>query len=154
MARMHTRRHGKAKSRKPDLGASTQRYGEDKRKEVEELIGSYFKQGLSPAQIGQVLKDKHNIPYVKPVLGMRLNEYMLKQNMKRPLPADMLDLMRRAVRMRAHIKEHHNDVHNSVRLERVESKIWRLSKYYKQQGKLPKDWKYDPEQAALIIKVA
>ncbi|MEM3211871.1 MAG: 30S ribosomal protein S15 [Candidatus Micrarchaeaceae archaeon] len=154
MARMHTRRHGKAKSRKPEMSTIAQEHDETKRKEVEELISNYFKQGFSPAHIGQLLKDKHGIKYVRPILGMRLNEYMIKNNMQRQLPADLLDLMRRAVRMRAHILRNHKDMHNKVRLVRVESKIWRLSKYYKQEGKLPKDWHYDPEQAALIIKVA
>ncbi|MEM3781871.1 MAG: 30S ribosomal protein S15 [Candidatus Micrarchaeaceae archaeon] len=154
MARMHTRRHGKSKSRKPEASAMTHEHSEEKKKEVEALIGDYFKQGLSPAQIGQVLKDKHGVKYVKPILGMRLSEYMANQSMQRQLPADMLDLMRRAVRMRAHIARNHSDVHNKVRLVRVESKIWRLSKYYKHEGILPKDWHYDPEQAALIIKVA
>ena len=35
---------------------------------------------------------------------------------------------------------------------RVEAKIWRLSNYYKENGQLPSDWKYDPVKVALLIK--
>ncbi len=152
MARMHTRKHGKSKSRKPDLSEASVSVEEARRKEIENLIVTYFKQGMSPAMIGQVLKDKHGIKYVRPILGMRLNQFLEKQNLKRQLPPDLLDLMRKAVNMRDHLASNHKDVHNKVRLVRMESKIWRLSKYYKKEGKLPKDWHYDPEQAALIIK--
>jgi small subunit ribosomal protein S15 len=34
----------------------------------------------------------------------------------------------------------------------TESKIKRLVKYYRRTKKLPKDWRYDPEQAVLIIR--
>jgi small subunit ribosomal protein S15 len=34
----------------------------------------------------------------------------------------------------------------------VESKIHRLVKYYREKGKVPAGWAYDPETAALLIK--
>src|SRR3989338_2145164 len=36
-------------------------------------------------------------------------------------------------------------------LQLTESKIKRLVKYYKANGKLPQNWKYDREQAKLLI---
>ncbi len=150
MARMHTGKHGRSKSRKPP--AEEIKADASRKAEVEELIVKYFKQGLSPAQIGQVLKDKHGVKYVKPIIGMRLNEFLESKGLKRSLPPDLLDLVKKAVNMRDHLAKNHKDVHNKVRLNRVESKIWRLTKYYKRVGKLPKDWAYDPQQAALLIK--
>jgi small subunit ribosomal protein S15 len=41
-----------------------------------------------------------------------------------------------------------------MRLRRTESKIWRLTKYYIRKGSLPQGWRYDPQQAKLIIKRA
>ena len=50
------------------------------------------------------------------------------------------------------LEKNHNDTHNKVRLIRTESKIWRLTKYYKRRGVLPADWAYDPKTAALLVK--
>ncbi len=72
--------------------------------------------------------------------------------MKKILPDDLMSLMRKAVGMHKHLAENHRDVYGKIRLIRVEAKIWRLSKYYRASGKLPADWKYDPAQAALMIK--
>ncbi|MDE1874356.1 MAG: 30S ribosomal protein S15 [Candidatus Micrarchaeota archaeon] len=151
MARLHTRRHGKAKSRKPT--DSEAKAGAD-RQNVEDVIVAYAKQGIRPAMIGLKLKQEHEVGYLKPVLGKRLTVLLKEKGFRSEIPSDMLDLMRKAVNMRRHITANHNDVHNKTRLQRVESKIWRLGKYYRSAGRLPADWKYDPEQAALIIKQA
>ncbi len=57
MARMHTKRKGKSKSRKPVLeaGAKIEGAEEDKEKIVK-LILDYAKQGMPPALIGEKLK--------------------------------------------------------------------------------------------------
>lgn len=151
MARLHTRKHGKSKSRKP---VDSEAKVEADRKKVEEEIVAYAKQGMNKALIGQKMKDEHKVGYLRPVLGKRLSAFLEERDFKSELPADMLDLMRKAVRMRKHLTANHKDTYNNTRLQRVESKIWRLSKYYRGTGRLPSEWKYDPEQAALIIKEA
>jgi len=37
-------------------------------------------------------------------------------------------------------------------MKKIESKIWRLTKYYIRRGQLPAGWRYDPKQAELLIK--
>ena len=37
-------------------------------------------------------------------------------------------------------------------LELTESKIRRLAKFYKREGALPVDFKYDPDKAKLLVK--
>jgi small subunit ribosomal protein S15 len=153
MARMHTGKHGKSKSRKPDVEigiAPTE--AKLSKEEIEKIIEGYSKQGLGPEIIGQYLKDKHGVPYIRQVMGKRLVEIMNEKGLSRELPADLLSLMKKAVGLRKHLSSNKQDIHNRTRLVRTESKIWRLSKYYKKVGTLPKDWKYDHEQAALIIK--
>ncbi len=153
MARMHTGKHGKAKSRKPEVEIG--KAPEDaklSKAEIEKIIEDYSKQGMGPEIIGQYLKDKHGVPYIRQIMGKRLVQIMDERKLSRALPADMLNLMKKAVGMRKHLSSNKQDLHNRLRLVRTESKIWRLSKYYKREGTLPKDWKYDPEQAALIIK--
>ena len=153
MARMHTGKHGKSKSRKPivEIGKVPEDLKISK-DEIEKLIEGYSKQGLGPEIIGQYLKDKHGVPYVRQVMGKRLVQIMDEKGLSRELPSDMINLMRKAVGLRKHLASNKQDLHNRLRLTRTESKIWRLSKYYKSKGTLPKSWKYNPEQAALIIK--
>jgi small subunit ribosomal protein S15 len=148
---MHTGHHGKSKSRKPEPEAVN--VPQDFNKvEVEKTIVEYARKGMPSAQIGQELKDKHNVPYVKQYFGKRLGVILKENKVSGEIPQDMMDLLKRAVIMRRHLVKNHNDVHNRVRLGRVEAKIWRLSKYYKRTGALPATWKYEPEKVALMIK--
>jgi small subunit ribosomal protein S15 len=151
MARMHSKKHGKAKSRKPvvELGKPPEGVSS---KQVEELVVSYAKQGVPQAMIGEKLKKEHGILYVKQATGKRMHQILDEHKVAPQIPQDLLDLMKRAVGMRAHIERNKQDIHNTVRLHRAESKIWRLTRYYVREGKLPENWKYDPNEAALIIK--
>ena len=149
MARLHTRKHGKAKSRKPAAADIT---NEADRSKVEKAILDYSKQGISGAMIGQNVKEKHGAGYLKPLLGKRLGQFLAEKGVQKAIPDDMMALMRKAVGMHKHLGANHRDVYGRIRLIRVEAKIGRLSKYYRDSGKLPADWKYDPKQAALMIK--
>lgn len=150
---MHSKRHGKSKSRKP-LPEDVSVPAELDRKQVEEIIVAYAKQGMKPAMIGQKLKNEHNVPYVKHYMGKRLGDILEEKGVKGQMPADLMDLMEKAVRMNAHIDSNKQDKSNSIRLRRIESKIWRLTKYYIRTGALPQNWRYDVQQAKLLIKRA
>ena len=151
MARMHTGRHGKSKSRKPkaDLATIPENFNKE---EVGEIAVNYAKQGIPQPMIGQLLKEKHNVPYIKHAMGQRLGQVLESNGITQEFPQDLVDLMRRAIRMRKHIGKNHNDSSNKRILNNTESKIWKLTKYYKSRGVLPKDWKYEPEKVELIIK--
>ena len=153
MARMHTGKHGKSKSRKPALQAGMRAAPEQmSNEEIEKTIEGYAKQNMNPALIGQMLKDKHDVLHIRQATGKRLTLILKEKGLSQELPSDLLDLMKKAVKLRKHLNTNKQDVHNRTRLGRTESKIWRLGKYYKREGILPNDWKYDPEKAALIIK--
>lgn len=149
MARLHTRRHGKSRSRK--TFGSEANAGVDK-EALEQAIIAYSKQEMKPSVIGERVKNELSANYLKEALGKRLTEYLEEKGVRSDIPYDLLDLMAKAVSMRKHLALNNRDVHNKTRLQRVESKIWRLSKYYKRTGKLPMDWKYDPVQAELRIR--
>ena len=153
MAKMHTRKHGKARSRKPEVAPNAEpEWLTMKREEVLEQITSYAKQGMHQAMIGQMLKEKYGVLYIKQLFGKRLGEILKEINYPKPLPQDLLDLIKKAVNMREHIAVNKKDEYNKLRLQRVESKIWRLTKYYKKKGVLPPSWVYEPSSAALLIK--
>ncbi len=149
---MHSKRHGKSKSRKPiesELAAPVVN-----KEEIEEIIVNYAKQGMDPAMIGQKLKSDHNVPYIKHYMGRKLGDILEEKKMKGQYPPDLMDLMKKAVNLNAHLASNKQDKSNGVRLRRVESKIWRLTKYYIKNGSLPQGWRYDAQQAKLIIKRA
>ena len=120
--------------------------------EIENLIEKYARQGMSPARIGEALKREHNVPYVRQYTGKRMLDILKERKLAGAIPSDLMDLMRRAVGMHKHLDKNKQDKHNALRLRRVESKIWRLTKYYVGEGVLPEGWKYDPRQAELLIK--
>ncbi|MDE1868501.1 MAG: 30S ribosomal protein S15 [Candidatus Micrarchaeota archaeon] len=152
MARMHSKKHGKAKSVKPVPAEVTA--PQLSNNQIEELIIGYAKQGISPAMIGEKLKREHGVQYVKQALGKRLVTVLKEKKLSTQIPSDMLTLMKKAVNLHSHLSTNGQDVHNRVRLMRIEAKIWRLTKYYIREGVLPATWRYDPKQAELIIKGA
>ncbi|MGC8652303.1 MAG: 30S ribosomal protein S15 [Candidatus Micrarchaeia archaeon] len=150
MARIHSKKKGKSKSRKPPLGNATAP-DVDKAK-IEEIIVGYAKQGMSPALIGAKLKREHNVLYIKHAMGERLGKILEDKGLASQLPPDMLDLMKKAVNMRTHLAANKGDTYNATRLHRIESKIWRLTRYYIRKKRLPQGWRYDPTTAELLIK--
>ncbi|MDI3483788.1 MAG: small subunit ribosomal protein [Methanobacteriaceae archaeon] len=120
--------------------------------EIEELIIKLYKEGNPPSKIGIILRDQHGIPNVKSITGMKITEILEKHEIKLEYPEDLINLMKKAVNIREHLKEHPKDLHSRRGLQLVESKIRRLVKYYVRKGVLPEGWKYDPEKAALIVK--
>ncbi len=149
---MHSKKKGKSKSRKPVVELGRAPEGKMSGPEIEKLILEYTKQGLPPAMIGEKLKREHGVMYVRQHTGKRMLEILKTHKAAGALPPDLMDLMKKAVGMHAHLDANKQDKHNQLRLRRVESKIWRLTKYYVREGVLPSDWKYDPKQAELIIK--
>jgi small subunit ribosomal protein S15 len=104
---------------------------------------------LGPSEIGLRLRDAHGIPLVKPVIGMGVTSVLSENNIKSEMPEDLDKLVRKALALQKHLRVHNSDHRNVRSLELVESKIHRLSKYYKREGKIPKNWKY----AAVIAQL-
>ncbi|MEM3400108.1 MAG: 30S ribosomal protein S15 [Candidatus Micrarchaeia archaeon] len=151
MARLHSKKRGKSGSKKPSVKILPE-WVEYSPQDITQLVIRLYKEGNSTAMVGQILRDQYGIPSVKSATGMSISQIIEKEGMKIEYPEDMLNLIKRAVRMRRHLKERTQDIHNKIKLVHVESKIRRLARYYTSTGRLPKDWHYDPEQAALLVK--
>lgn len=119
--------------------------------DIELLVVELAKKGYPPSVIGIILRDQFGIPLVKQVIGKKVEEILEKHGIKLVVPEDLYNLIKKAVNLRRHLEEHPKDYHSKRGLIEVESKIHRLVKYYKRVGKLPPDWKYDPEKAKLVI---
>jgi small subunit ribosomal protein S15 len=150
MARMHSKKHGKSKSRKPVSDTATAPEISDK--EIMNIIEGHAKKGMSQTLIGQKLKDEHEVKYIKHTMGKRLGAILEEIGYKQQIPQDLMDLMKKAVNINNHLSANSHDIDNRIRMKKIESKIWRLTKYYIGTGKLPSTWRYDPKQAELLIK--
>ena len=123
-----------------------------KPEEVEELVVELSQEGKSPSEIGIILRDQYGIPGVQEVLGKSMVEILQENDLEPNIPEELMNLMKQAVKMRNHLEKNQNDNRTQRTLKELESKIHKLTKYYKNRDRLPEDWRYDPEQAALLVR--
>jgi small subunit ribosomal protein S15 len=150
MARMHARKRGKSSSKKPFRTGRPEWIQMD-RKEIEKMIVDLYNKGYTTSRIGIELRDLHGVPDVKTAVGMSMYEILSSNGIKMDYPEDIINLMRKAVRMHRHMAENHTDVNNKRQLQLVEAKIRRLGRYYVRNGVLPEGWSYKLHNAKLIV---
>jgi len=117
--------------------------------EVEALIAKLAREGNSASSIGVILRDRHGVPLVKPVAGKSITELVRASGQTPKVPEDLDYLFRTANSLRKHMEKNKKDYENKRALATVESKIHRLVKYYKAQGKLQPEWEYKPMAASV-----
>lgn len=147
---MHTRKKGKSASHKP-FGKSSYAWVQADKTAVLKVIEKLSKEGKSEANIGRVLRDEHGVPSVKVLFGVKLGRLLKENNLQTKYPSDLMSLIHKAVNLARHGGKNKRDYHNRIKLGHVESKIKRLVYYYRGK-RLPADWKYDREEAALLVK--
>ena len=57
----------------------------------------------------------------------------------------------KAVAVRKHLERNHKDKDSKFRLILIESRIHRLSRYYKSVGVLPPTWRYESATASTLV---
>ncbi len=148
MGRMHTHRHGKSHSIRPTTLRAPS-WVTLSPKEIEELVVKYTKEGLTPSQIGNKLRDQHAIPLIKPITKKSIGEILEENDLKAEMPEDLENIVKRAVGLQKHLKVNRGDNRNVRSLELIEAKVHRLSVYYKRIDRIPKTWKYKSVVAQL-----
>ena len=142
MARIHARVKGRSGSTKPvtpDLS-----FVSLKAKEVEALIVKLVKEdNKSSSEIGIILRDTYAIPSVKAVCGKNIGTILKENNLEKQIPEDLQSLVEKVFSLKKHLSNNTKDVHNKRSLLLIESKIRRLTKYYKSKGRVPQNWRYD-----------
>ena len=151
MARMHTRRKGKACSKRP-MVTENPAWVPLNATEIEDLVEKFTKEGVSSAMIGMILRDQYAVPNVKLATGKTVTEIQAARGVKADLPADLSQLMVRAINLNTHLKANPKDISNKRGLANIEAKIRRLERYYKENGVLPATWKYSLANAELMLK--
>lgn len=120
--------------------------------QVYRLVEKLSREGNPPSRIGLILRDQYGVGDVKKITGKSLGEILEELKVKRGVPEDLSNLLQKAVGLLNHLSKHRKDFRTARALEIVEGKINALAKYYIRKGKLPKDWKYERERAALLAK--
>ncbi|RMF54761.1 30S ribosomal protein S15 [Candidatus Woesearchaeota archaeon] len=151
MARMHSRKKGKSGSTKPDKKTKPawMRY---QPKEIELLVVKLAKEGKTASEIGITLRDVYGIPSVKAVTGKHVSDILKAKGLLKEIPDDLMALIRKNVMIKKHLETNFKDMPAKRGLQLTESKIKRLVKYYKKNGKLDPNWKYDPEKIKVIVE--
>jgi small subunit ribosomal protein S15 len=150
MARMYSRKKGKSGSNLivTDKVREWVKYNSE---ETIKLILKFAKAGKQCSEIGMILRDQYGIPSVKEVCKKTINKILKENKITPELPDALANLIKREVMILKHLEKNHKDQTAKRGLNLTESKIRRLAKYYKKTGVLPKDWKYNKEQAKLMI---
>ncbi|MAG60760.1 30S ribosomal protein S15 [archaeon] len=150
MARMHSRKKGKAGSRRPhgDKPAWTS-YSE---KEIAKLAQKYQKQGKSTSEIGMIMRDTYGIASVRAITGKKIGAHLDAAGLKKEIPEDMMDLIKRLVAIQTHIEKNKQDQTAKRGRLLTDSKIRRLEKYYKSTGRLSKEWKLDRKRLKMYLE--
>ena len=150
MGRMHASGRGKSGSNRPFVDAAPEWSNTDK-SAVEETILDLSRKGHTAAEIGLILRDQHAVPNVRLVLGERVGQVLARNEISPEIPEDLMNLMRKALRMLDHLNTNRKDLHNRRQLELVESRIRRLSRYLKGTGALDSEWTYKRDQLRLAV---
>lgn len=120
--------------------------------EIEELAVELAEKGNPPSKVGKILRDQYGIPSIKEAVGKNMHEVLESNDVEPDIPEDLMNLMKKAVQLRNHLDKNPNDTRSQRSLEEFESRIHRLIKYYKREKRLPEDWRYEPEEAALLVR--
>lgn len=148
MGRLHTHNNGKAHSTRPIESKFSSWVKQDK-KEIEDIVIKYAKDGYTSSQIGIKLRDQHAIPLIKPIINKTVCEILDQNDLQSEIPEDLNNIVNKAVGLQKHLKSNKSDRRNIRSLELIEAKVHRLSMYYKKIGRIPKNWKYKSVVAQL-----
>jgi small subunit ribosomal protein S15 len=117
--------------------------------EVEALIVKLAKEGNSPSRIGTILRDQYSVPLAKPIIGKRVMKVLRENELAPSLPEDLASLLKKAESLSLHLEKNRSDLYNKRALQLIEAKIHKLSRYYKQKGAMPSNWKYEAKIASI-----
>ncbi|KAK6184190.1 hypothetical protein SNE40_006708 [Patella caerulea] len=109
--------------------------------DVQEQIYKLAKKGLTPSQIGVILRDSHGVAQVRYVSGNKILRILKSKGLAPDIPEDLYHLIKRAVVIRKHLEKCRKDKNAKFRMILIESRIHRLSRYYKSKRVLPPNWK-------------
>lgn len=119
--------------------------------DVEEHVCKLARKGLTPSQIGVILRDSYGVAQVKSVTGSKILRLLKKNGLAPEIPEDLYMLIKKAVSVRKHLERNRKDKDSKFRLILIESRIHRLARYYRSTRKLGPGWKYESATASALV---
>jgi len=150
MGRMHTPGKGIARSALP-YRRTPPSWCKIEADKVKDEIQKAAKRGMTPSQIGMVLRDSQGIAQVNAITGAKILRILKACGLAPELPEDLYHLIKKAVNIRRHLEKNRKDIDSKFRLILVESRIHRLARYYKLKKSLPPTWKYESSTASALV---
>ncbi|KOS19297.1 40S ribosomal protein S13 [Escovopsis weberi] len=150
MGRLHSKGKGISSSTVP-YSRQAPSWSKTTPEQVVDQICKLARKGSTPSQIGVILRDSHGIAQVKVVTGNRILRILKSSGLAPELPEDLYMLIKKAVAVRKHLERNRKDKDSKFRLILIESRIHRLTRYYKTVGVLPPTWKYESATASTIV---
>lgn len=149
MARLYSHKRGRSGSTRP-LSKKPPSWCKYDAEEVEALVAKLAREGNNASSIGVILRDKYGIPLVRPIVGKTVQGILKSSDVAPKIPEDLETLMKKAERARRHLDKNRADSIAKRSLTLIESKIYRLTKYYKEEGILPRQWEYKLMAASVV----
>jgi len=119
--------------------------------DVIDQICKLAKKGMTPSQIGVMLRDWHGVAQVRWVTGNKILRILKSRGLAPALPEDLYFLIKKAVNVRKHLERNRKDKDSKFRLILIESRIHRLARYYKKTRVLPPGWRYEAATASALV---
>jgi len=150
MGRLHAPGKGISKSARP-YKRSPPSWLKISPADVEEHVCKLAKKGLTPSQIGVILRDSNGIAQVKSVTGQKIVRILKAAGLAPDIPEDLYMLIKKSVNVHKHLERNRKDKDAKFRLILIESRIHRLARYYRTTRKLPANWKYQSATASTMV---
>uniref|UniRef100_A0A673NCF2 Small ribosomal subunit protein uS15 n=1 Tax=Sinocyclocheilus rhinocerous TaxID=307959 RepID=A0A673NCF2_9TELE len=81
--------------------------------DVKEQIFKLAKKGLTPSQIGVILRDSHGVAQVRFVTGNKILRILKSKGLAPDLPEDLYHLIKKAVAVRKHLERNRKRILHS-----------------------------------------
>jgi len=151
MARRYSGAKGKSGSKKP-VSKAMPTWMSYKPKVIEKIVIKLSKAGETASQIGMHLRDAYGIPSVKVATKKTISKILKENKLEKQIPDDLMALIKKSIYLRKHMEKNKKDQTVKRGLGLTDSKIRRLVKYYKREGRLPEDWKFHPERIKMYVE--
>ncbi|CCV00031.1 unnamed protein product [Malassezia sympodialis ATCC 42132] len=150
MGRMHSKGKGISSSALP-YSRSPPSWLKTSPEEVVQQIVKLARKGVTPSQIGAQLRDSQGVAQVRFVTGSKILRILKSEGLAPEIPEDLYHLIKRAVSVRKHLERNRKDMDSKFRLILIESRIHRLTRYYKTVGAVPPTFKYESSTASTLV---
>lgn len=144
MSRMHKEAHGSSGSSKP-IEKNNPDWVEFEEDEIIEIVLELREDGYDPAEIGLRLRDQYGIPSVKQATGKKLTEILEENDAAPEVPEDLNNLIEKAESIQDHLDENEGDEQADRQMELTKAKIRKVADFHRENGNIPEDWEYQPE---------